>query len=110
MAELTDDQKLIASLTKQVETLTAEKVKAENDLAEAVKVVTELKGKLSEKQEAGSKLPTLKVGEDTYELVTEFLYQNQEVTHQVLKENPDLAAALVADGCGNLKKVAKKGK
>lgn len=124
MAELTDDQKLnkaltdqVAALTKEkqeaqatITSLTAAKDKAEGDLATATKVVVDLKEKLADKAAGTVKLDTVKVGEDTYELTSDFFYKGAEVSIEVLKENTELAAELVKEGVGNLRKVVAKTK
>ena len=108
MAELTEDQKTIAALQKQVATLTDEKTAALNQVTEATAVVTDLKSQLAEKAAGTIQLPSLKIGSDMYELVGgDFTYNAKEVTLDILKEDSKLAAELVKEGVGNLRKLAK---
>jgi len=121
MATETDEQKIatltaqVATLTKekadaldQVKTLTVAKEAAEKNVAEAAKVVVDLKIQLEEKQSGVIQLPTVKVGSETYELVGgSFMFEGKEVSHEVLKENSKLATQLVKERVGNLRKLEK---
>lgn len=108
MAELTEDQKKIADLEKQVATLTKGKADAEKQVADAIKVVADLKDQLAEKKAGIVELPTVSVGKETYELVGGgFMYNGEEVTLERLKEDTKLAAELVKEGVGNLRKLSK---
>lgn len=134
MAELTDEQKKIASLedqvkslsadktsladqiktlttekqaqAKQIEQLLTEKQKSTSDLDQAAKVVTQLKEQLAEKLAGTVKLPTVSAGKDTYELVGgAFTYNQSEVTLETLQNDPKLVAELVKEKVGNLRKL-----
>lgn len=108
MADLTEDQKIIAAQKTQIDTLTKERDTARTDLTTAEGVIDELKEKLAEKEAGTVKLPTVNVGKRTYEFLSDFMYKGQEVTIELLKDDTTLAEELVKEGVGNLRELKKK--
>lgn len=106
--QLTASQESASSLDGQLKAALLGKATAESELEQAVTVVTELKTKLAEKEADNTKLSSVKVGKDVYELLTDFFYKGQEVTIQTLIETPALAEELVKEGVGTLRKVVQK--
>lgn len=106
-SQLLKAQTTAVDLGKQLEVANLAKTKAEGELTQAMTVVTDLKTKLAAKTDESASLGSVKVGKDTYELTSDFFYKGEEVTLQSLKENADLAAELVAEKIGNLRKVVK---
>lgn len=119
---MADEKEQIKTLTDQVATLTSEKeaLTLENSklktqvadqdkaLEQATAVVADLKTQLAEKKVGVIELPTVKLGNDTYELVGgDFFYAGREISIEVLKEEPKLVKELVAEKVANLRKLVK---
>ena len=103
-----EEQKKVEDLQLQVTTLTKKNQDQETELTQATKLIEELKEKLAEKEAGPVKVPTLKIGSDTYEFHSEFHYKGQDITLELLKEDADLAKELVNEKVGDLRKVVTK--
>lgn len=102
------------TLTSENQTLKAEnstlkvaKEKAEADLQAAAQVVTDLKKQIAETESFAPKQQLVKVGKDTYELVTEFFFDGREITYELLLEEPALVEKILKAGLADLRKVSK---
>ncbi len=108
-AALTASQNKAAESEKQNAALKATVAAKDKELEQAAGVVSGLKDELAQKAFGTVELPTVKVGKDTYELVGgNFFYSGREVSIEVLKEDAKLAAELVKEGFGGLRKLEDK--
>lgn len=108
MADLTEDQKTIQSLKEQLATVTNERDTAKAELEQAKTIVADLKQKLSDKADGTIEVPSLKVGKEVYQFISDFTWKGEEVTLVRLKENAKLAEELVKEGVANLRLLDKK--
>jgi DNA repair exonuclease SbcCD ATPase subunit len=97
-----------ANTTLTADNKTLKKTGEEKDaqLTQAGKVVQELKEQLATKTKGTVQKPVVEHDGHTYELVGGgFFFDNQVVTHEVLKEDPKLVAKLIGERVGNLRKI-----
>ncbi|GAB3958201.1 hypothetical protein GCM10028805_52080 [Spirosoma harenae] len=107
-------QQLATALEKNKElvsentALKVAKEAAEKDVEQALTVNKDLKEQLTELASGSKKIPTIKVGAQTYEFLSEFFYRDQEITLDVLKNDTELAKEVVKQGISNLRLVTTK--
>ncbi|RIV20541.1 hypothetical protein DYU11_21080 [Fibrisoma montanum] len=106
--DLTKAEAQVAELSRQVSTLKNVNESQAAALGEAATIIDELKQKLADKETTSVEIPTVSVGKETYELLTDFSWKGQEITIDVLREDAKLAAELVKEGVSTLRKVIKK--
>lgn len=75
-------------------------------LTEAESVIEELKGQLIAEQSRPQAVPTITVGEDTYQVLAKsFQFEGQTHTVEELLSNTGMQAVLVGKGAGFLEKL-----
>lgn len=95
----------LAAATTKTASLEAANAKQTIELEAAGKIVIDLKSQVAAAEALVEKLPQVSVGEGKYEVLTSFMYKGEEVTADVLKAKPELAAEIVREGISNLRKV-----
>ena len=103
--QLTAKEKALTEAQKQLSAKDEQLAAKDRQLEQAATMITELKAKAAE--EAPAKTPTIKVGKDTYELLSGFNWKGEEVTLERLQNDPKLAAELIKEEVGDLRKVEK---